>query len=422
MEHETNIRISNISRNDLSEIWRLMEPNQLNKLITSSNDKELSLLIGHLPEKGMHVLISNLNEDAANRLFSTLSNRTINKVLLLCSTNALTKLLRVLSRENLIRVIRGTSSDVRDRLLKMLPIEDRHMILEIADEQSDLEDNYKHYLTQKFENSIEKDALDRIKELEEKERYLERRQRAREEQLAEQLEHLRNQISITEKDFHQRQNKLKSIESSFAKRELELKDSIRQLQDEYQKQVQEKIELKVPEFVKSAVNVLEKKESEFSNKSRNCNLEGSIALGLAILSAIGALIYGGIAFHSAAKENIDWFFFSFLLLKGLIVVTLFGAWAKHAYNLGNAYMHESLKRSDRMHAINFGKFYLEVYGNNVSQSDMKAIFENWNLNSDSAFTKVETSNFEPKIVEQVTQMIAAVSNATNKQNPENKSK
>lgn len=422
MTHETNIRISNISRNDLSEIWRLMEPSQLNKLITSSNDKELSLLMGHLPEKGMQVLISNLNEDAANRLFSTLSNRTINKVLLLCSTNSLAKLLRVISRDNLIRVIRSTSSDVRDRLLKMLPIEDRHMILEIAEEESDLEDNYKHYLTQKFENSIEKDAFDRIKELEDKERYLERRQRAREEQLTEQLEHLRNQISIAEKDFHQRQNKLKSIESSFVKRELELKDSIRQLQDEYQKQVQEKIELKVPEFVKFAVDVLEKKENEFSKKSKNWNLEGSIALGLAILSAIGALIYGGIAFHSAAKENIDWFFFSFLLLKGLIVVTLFGAWAKHAYNLGNAYMHESLKRSDRMHAINFGKFYLEVYGNNVSQSDMKAIFENWNLNSDSAFTKVETSNFEPKIVEQVTQMITAVSNATNKQNPENKSK
>ncbi|MGE6159971.1 magnesium transporter MgtE N-terminal domain-containing protein [Aeromonas salmonicida] len=399
-----------------------MEPSQLNKLITSSNDKELSLLMGHLPEKGMQVLISNLNEDAANRLFSTLSNRTINKVLLLCSTNSLAKLLRVISRDNLIRVIRSTSSDVRDRLLKMLPIEDRHMILEIAEEESDLEDNYKHYLTQKFENSIEKDAFDRIKELEDKERYLERRQRAREEQLTEQLEHLRNQISIAEKDFHQRQNKLKSIESSFVKRELELKDSIRQLQDEYQKQVQEKIELKVPEFVKFAVDVLEKKENEFSKKSKNWNLEGSIALGLAILSAIGALIYGGIAFHSAAKENIDWFFFSFLLLKGLIVVTLFGAWAKHAYNLGNAYMHESLKRSDRMHAINFGKFYLEVYGNNVSQSDMKAIFENWNLNSDSAFTKVETSNFEPKIVEQVTQMITAVSNATNKQNPENKSK
>lgn len=420
MEYDSNSRISNLSRSDLSELWHYMSPPELNELIIKSNNKELSLLIGHMPEKGIQVVISNLNEEAANKLFSSLSNRTINKVLILCTSSALSKLPRILNRENLIRVIRSTSSDVRERLLKFLPIEERHMILEITEEQSDLEDNYKHYLTQKFENSIEKDAFSRIKELEEKERYLERRQRAREEQLAEQLEHLRNQISVTEKEFHQRQNKLKSIESSYAKRELELKDSIRQLQEEHQKQVQEKIELKVPEFVKSAVEVLEKKEQEFTDKSKNWNLQGSVALGLAILSAVGALIYGGFAFHSASKENIDWFFFSFLLLKGLVVVTLFGAWAKHAYNLGNAYMHESLKRSDRMHAINFGKLYLEVYGNDVSQSDMKAIFENWNLDSDSAFTKVQSANFEPKVVEQVTQMIAAVSRATNNQKTDTK--
>ncbi|WP_435274081.1 hypothetical protein ACMAZF_12140 [Psychrobium sp. nBUS_13] len=75
-------------------------------------------------------------------------------------------------------------------------------------------------------------------------------------------------------------------------------------------------------------------------------------------------------------------------------------------------MHESLKRSDRMHAINFGKLYLEVYGNDVSQNDMKAIFENCNMNSDSAFTKIQASDFEPKVVEQVTQMISAISKAT----------
>ncbi len=77
-------------------------------------------------------------------------------------------------------------------------------------------------------------------------------------------------------------------------------------------------------------------------------------------------------------------------------------------------MHESLKRSDRMHAINFGKLYLEVYGNDVSQNDMKSIFENWNLNSDSAFVKIQGPNFDPKVIDQATQMINAVSNATSK--------
>ncbi|WP_444892535.1 hypothetical protein ACJJIE_17755 [Microbulbifer sp. TRSA001] len=175
--------------------------------------------------------------------------------------------------------------------------------------------------------------------------------------------------------------------------------------------MQGKIELKVPEFVKEAVTTLEIKETDFSSKSKNWNIQGTIALGLSILAAVAALIYGSFEFNTAAKENIDWFFFSFLLIKGLIVVTLFGAWANHAYNIGNAYMHESLKRSDGIHAINFGKLYLEVYGNDVSQSDMKSIFENWNLESDSAFTKVQKTSFEPKVIEQVTQLVAVISAA-----------
>ncbi|WP_445360729.1 hypothetical protein ACJJIL_21535 [Microbulbifer sp. EKSA005] len=206
-------------------------------------------------------------------------------------------------------------------------------------------------------------------------------------------------------------SRLKDLENNQFKRENDLKERIRILQEEHQKQVQGKIELKVPEFVKEAVNALEKKETDFSSKSKKWNIQGTIALGLSILAAVAALIYGSFEFNTAAKENIDWFFFSFLLIKGLIVVTLFGAWANHAYNIGNAYMHESLKRSDRIHAINFGKLYLEVYGNDVSQSDMKSIFENWNLESDSAFTKVQKTSFEPKVIEQVTQLVAVISAA-----------
>lgn len=290
------------------------------------------------------------------------------------------------------------------------------MVLDVIDEEINLDKNYKHYLSEKFENSLEREAFQRIKELEEKEIFLERRQRAREDQYAEQLEAMRSQITQAEKEYIVQTKRLKSLENSQLKRENELKERIRILQEEHQKQVQEKIEIKVPEFVKDAVKVLEEKETDFSKKSKHWNIQGSIALGLSILSAVAALVYGGFEFNVAAKENIDWFFFSFLLLKGLIVVSLFGAWANHAYNIANAYMHESLKRSDRIHAINFGKLYLEVYGNDVNQADMKSIFENWNLDSDSAFTKVQKTYFEPKVMDQVTQLVAALSEA-NKANP-----
>ncbi|WP_435274082.1 hypothetical protein ACMAZF_12145 [Psychrobium sp. nBUS_13] len=217
-------------------------------------------------------------------------------------------------------ILKKSNPELRDRILKSMPIaiDQRRMFLELAEEESEIENDYKYFMSDKIEKSHEKDAFNRLKDIEERERYLERRQRAREEQYAVQLDDLRQQITESEKEIHQRQNKYKSVAAGLLKKEHELRDNIRILQEEHQKQVQEKIELKVPEFVESAVGALKEKEKIFSEKAETWNFHGSISLGLAIASAIGALIYGGFEFNSAAKDNIDWFFFSFLLLKGLI--------------------------------------------------------------------------------------------------------
>ncbi|MUL11868.1 hypothetical protein [Aliivibrio fischeri] len=404
------VRISNMPREEISTLWKHIDSSQLNDLILRSNIKELELLFGHSSELGINQILNSIDTVGINRVFDVLSMKTISKILLLTGRTTFDKLILNLNRSTLIRVLKSVSAEQRELILKKFPINERDMLTEISEQASDNDNEYAYYLSEKFENNLKKEAVNRIKSIEEKERYLERQMRAREEQYSVQLEHLRDQITATEKEIHSRQNKLSSIEKNYLKNEIELKNKIKVLEEEYQKQVQDKIDVKVPEFVKSAVGALETKEAEFAKKARDWNLQGSIALGLSIITAIVGLIYGAFEFNAAAKASIDWFFFSFLVLKGLIVVTLFGAWARHAFNIGNAYMHESLKRSDRMHAINFGKLYLEVYGNNVTQSDMKAIFENWNINSDSAFTKIQQPNFEPKTIEQLTQMMKVISN------------
>ncbi len=164
------------------------------------------------------------------------------------------------------------------------------------------------------------------------------------------------------------------------------------LENEYREKVQENIEVKVPEFVSSAVKVLEEKEKEFQNKSDVWNKRGSIAIILAVVASIITLVYTSIEFHFANKSEIKWHFFVFMFLKGLIIISILGAWAKYSFNVAKAYMHESLKRNDRIHAINFGKLYLEIYGNNVEKEEMKSIFENWNIDSSTAFMKLSSSD------------------------------
>ena len=62
-------------------------------------------------------------------------------------------------------------------------------------------------------------------------------------------------------------------------------------------------------------------------------------------------------------------------------------------------------RSDRAHAITFGKLYLEIYGNTVDRKELLDIFENWNITSESAFSKANPSGFEPQIIDKLSELL-----------------
>lgn len=97
-------------------------------------------------------------------------------------------------------------------------------------------------------------------------------------------------------------------------------------------------------------------------------------------------------------EKFSWSFFLFIVFRGLIVITMFVALARYAFIYSNSYMHESLKSGERRHAINFGKFYLEAFGVNSSWEQIKEAFQHWNINNESAFSKKQASEFDPKVM------------------------
>lgn len=60
----------------------------------------------------------------------------------------------------------------------------------------------------------------------------------------------------------------------------------------------------------------------------------------------------------------------------------------------NDFTHEAIIVSNRAHAIQFGKLYLEIYVNTVERNEMQKIFENLNISSDTAFLKHKTNKSE----------------------------
>ena len=74
--------------------------------------------------------------------------------------------------------------------------------------------------------------------------------------------------------------------------------------------------------------------------------------------------------------------------KGLVVLSSLTALAFYCFKQSNAYVHESLKQGERVHAIRFGELCLNLYGNKIDENQIKTVFEDWNINSSTAFLKL----------------------------------
>ncbi|EPS3433218.1 hypothetical protein [Vibrio alginolyticus] len=265
------------------------------------------------------------------------------------------------------------------------------------------------------------DSRKRLKEeqlIHEKNLMLESREREkfydeREQELLSRRHHVEKLLSeqkaewnaFMEKKQHEIVEKEKQLESAFVELEQE--------RERYTEESRKQIESKSQNYVNTALTGLESKENSFHFLAKMWSGLGAVSIVMGVLFVIISTFYGANTYHDATGYT--WTYFLYVTFRGLIVVAMFIALARYAFIFSNSYMHESLKNSERRHAINFGKFYLEAYGANANWEQVKEAFQHWNISSDSAFTKKNTSDFDPKVMENVIELSKVLSrNSPNK--------
>ncbi|EKO3408586.1 toll/interleukin-1 receptor domain-containing protein [Vibrio fluvialis] len=165
----------------------------------------------------------------------------------------------------------------------------------------------------------------------------------------------------------------------------------------------EKIQSNAADYIRVAINSLQKLESRDRVLSYIWYFLGFASL----LLGIGFALWG----LANASHQTDLFVGSLILvvLKAIVVIGLLGACAKYAFSLGKSYSSESLKSSDRIHAIRFGEFYLRAFGDKTRWQDLKEVFQHWNIDRNSSFNSLDSSQIDPKVVESLIDLIRAVS-------------
>lgn len=147
----------------------------------------------------------------------------------------------------------------------------------------------------------------------------------------------------------------------------------------------------------NAATYIEEAVSAQKTNERTNSIFGFVWYLIGFVSLLGGLAFAFLSL-SAHRQPSGWIAFASLMFAGLVVIGFLGACAKYAFSLGKAYTSEALKASDRMHAIAFGKFYLKAFEDKVEWSEVKEVFQYWNIDRSSTFAALDASQIDPQIL------------------------
>jgi hypothetical protein len=103
------------------------------------------------------------------------------------------------------------------------------------------------------------------------------------------------------------------------------------------------------------------------------------------------------AIHFEAASG-SWQGLAHFAVLGVAIVAMLVALARYAFSLGKSFMVESLRNSDRRHAISLGEFYIKAFPDRLDWTILKDIFQQWNIDKGSAFLTQDGKDFDPELL------------------------
>ncbi|MCR9249181.1 MAG: hypothetical protein NXI20_02105 [bacterium] len=126
---------------------------------------------------------------------------------------------------------------------------------------------------------------------------------------------------------------------------------------------------------------------------------------LGLLAILSPLYYVSETHMNAIefKDN-DLLKFLFFTITGAIGIAVLLAASRYVFNIGKAFMHEAVKIGDRIHAISYGKLYIELFKDSISPKEIMEVFKDWNIEQTKSFIQLDSNDFDPKILTHLSEL------------------
>jgi len=172
----------------------------------------------------------------------------------------------------------------------------------------------------------------------------------------------------------------------------------------------EKYKEKQAQIKTSAASYVQESISELSKREQRLKFQAFIWYIIGFLALISGIIIAVVMVNTNLVDLKTTIGIIYIVLKNLFIIGLLVAASRYAFNLGKTYMNESLKNADRIHAISFGKFYLQVFSEDLKSEDLKDVFKEWNTYQETPFVKLDSNEFDPKLLQAFLQFADLIKN------------
>jgi hypothetical protein len=194
------------------------------------------------------------------------------------------------------------------------------------------------------------------------------------------IDDLNVKLSYAQADNSRLKKEVSALKKSIATLANQKSDIENQLNDKFNEEVKNTL----GRFVNKAMSELKIKEKKYSLMSLYWIAGGATACIGILASVISIMIWMSGVVNS--NNNISWSLLIYYVGKGAVILSALSTLAYYCFKQSNAYVHESLKQGERVHAIRFGQLCLRLYGKQINENQIKNVFEDWNISSNTAFS------------------------------------
>jgi hypothetical protein len=162
----------------------------------------------------------------------------------------------------------------------------------------------------------------------------------------------------------------------------------------------EDIKKKTDNYIKSELSKLEIKQVNAKRIYYAWNAIGFVTL---VISAFFLL-----SKFTEVSEKINLTVTIAVATKSILIVSFLIAMSRYCFLMGKIALDESITLGERIHAISFGKVFIQMFSDDFTKDEMYKVFENWNTNPRKGTEGYKAEDYDPNLIKVITELVKTI--------------